>query len=435
LGNGDGTFKTPISYPAGSGTTTYLASMDLNGDGKPDLIAAGQSTDTISFLFGNGDGSFQPPVEYVAGDMPGYFALFPTTSGAMVTTVDDVSGATVLMRVLPNGAAAAPQVHPLTAPVTGVAPADLNGDGFPDMVAANGALTVLIRKPGADLAPPVSYSLNSGSQAVSVALADLRSNGHNDAIAASGSSSGGGTVDVALGNGDGTLGNQSSYAIGGYPGNFTFGTSGIVTGDFNGDGKPDVAAGFQTPASGSGNGGVSVLLGNGDGTLRPAVNYPVGNFSVLAMATGDFSGDGKLDIAAAAGGASFNYFTSGALQILLGNGDGTFKNAPPIQVGSPAATPVSLAAADVNGDGKLDLVAVVEDADLTPSVVVLLGNGDGTFRQLPAITTIDYPDTAIAIADLNGDGIPDLIAAASESAYLLGNGDGTFQPPCTPMGA
>lgn len=203
----------------------------------------------------------------------------------------------------------------------------------------------------------------------------------------------------------------------------------MVTGDFNGDGKPDVAAGFQTPASGSGGGGVSVLLGNGDGTLRPAVNYPVGNFSVLGMAKGDFNGDGKLDIAAAVGGASFNYFTAGALQILLGNGDGTFKNAAPIQVGSPAGTPVSLAAADVNRDGKLDLVAVVESTNLTPSVVVFLGNGDGTFRQSPAITTIQYQDTALAIADVNGDGIPDVIAAAAESAYLLGNGDGTFQAP------
>ncbi|HEY6345949.1 MAG TPA: VCBS repeat-containing protein [Bryobacteraceae bacterium] len=219
LGKGDGTFQAPITYPTGGTTTTYLASMDLNGDGKPDLIAAAQ-LDTISFLFGNGDGSFQAPVEYVAGDMPEYFALFPTSSGAMVATVDGVSYDLVLMPVLPNGQAAAPQVHPLTASVSGVAAADLNGDGYPDMVAANGTLTVLIRKPGAEFAAPVSYSLESGSQAVAVALADLRGDGHNDAIAAAAansSSATGGTVDVALGNGDGTLGAQTSYAIGGPP--------------------------------------------------------------------------------------------------------------------------------------------------------------------------------------------------------------------------
>jgi uncharacterized protein (TIGR03437 family) len=435
LGKGDGTFQPAVNYPAGFAGASYLAWMDLNGDGKLDLIVCDNRGSGIAFLFGNGDGSFQAPAEYVTGALPGYFALVSGSSSAQVgvVTVDGLSGDLVITPILPTGVAASPQLHALPmSPAmypSGIAATDLNGDGFPDMVVADGFLSVLLRNPGVDFTAPVEYNLQSGSLAASVAVADLNGDGHTDVVSAGaplgGSNSG--TVDVVLGKGDGTLGQQHSYAIGGYAGGEFGPPSGVVIGDFNGDGKPDVAAGFQGASGGPTAGGVSVLLGNGDGTLRPAVNYATGSFSVLSTVAGDFNGDGKLEIAAA-GAAQAGYSTPGALAILVGKGDGTFQNAALTQVGSPAGTPVALAAGDINRDGKLDLVATVWDVNLTPSIVVLLGNGDGTFRQSTLAPLPPFlSGTALVLTDLNGDGNPDLVIGGGEAVYLAGNGDGTFQ--------
>src|SRR5262249_34469530 len=146
---------------------------------------------------------------------------------------------------------------------------------------------------------------------------------------------------------------------------------------------------------------LSVLLGNGDGTFKPALTVPNGT-SPYGVAMGDFNGDGKLDLVT----LNTNAFTLG---VLLGNGDGTFQ--------APATYPVekiprAVTVADLNGDGKLDIIAASSGtADLYQgSVSVLLGNGDGTFQ--PAVT---YPTgkytVSVAVGDFNGDGIPDLVTA------------------------
>jgi uncharacterized protein (TIGR03437 family) len=340
----------------------------------------------------------------------------------------------VVTNVSTAGVPNAPQLFPLSQAATGVAAAGLNGDKYPDMIAASGAISVLLRNPAGGFQTPTSYKLQSGSQAVAVAVGDMNGDGKNDVVTSSmfTTNNGGfaGTVDVALGNGDGTLGKQNSYPMGGYPGGaFGSASSGIVLGDFNGDKKLDVAAGFQADPPTSNSGGVSVLLGNGDGTLRPTVTYGGGSTSVYSLVAGDFNGDGKLDLAA---GAGMDLIDGGVLMLLLGNGDGTFQAAKTVSVGSPAGVPQGIAAGDVNGDGKLDLVAVISSLNGENRVVVLLGNGDGTFRQMTAIQTPVLGST-IAIADFNGDGKPDVVVGDccgySESIYLLGHGDGTFQSP------
>jgi hypothetical protein len=194
----------------------------------------------------------------------------------------------------------------------------------------------------------------------------------------------------------------------------------IIAADFNGDGKVDLAATDEF-------GGVYVSLGNGDGTFGTQTEFTSGPYGSASagMAAADFNGDGKLDLAIA------NYpngvANASAISILLGNGDGTFQSHVDYAVGTPSL--FSIAVGDVNGDGKLDLVA---------NGVILQGNGDGTFGS-PQPLPLTAGNQIIA-ADINGDGKLDLVEISSDAAgvnvlpgvsILLGNGDGTFQSPMT----
>ncbi len=192
-----------------------------------------------------------------------------------------------------------------------------------------------------------------------------------------------------------------------------------AAGDFNGDGKTDLIA--INISNGSWDGyDVYVGKGNGEfGMSQRAFGYASTSFNA---AVGDFNGDGKLDFAACNGGT---------VEVFLGNGDGTFPTNPVTyrtQQGGSAA-----AVADVNGDGKLDIV--------TNGVSVLLGNGDGTFTSDGGVYVGGYPPD-IAVGDFNGDGKLDILAITTNYytvqtvVVLLGNGDGTFQNPiATSIGA
>jgi len=190
----------------------------------------------------------------------------------------------------------------------------------------------------------------------------------------------------------------------------------VASGDFNGDGKVDlVVANAGNPGAGD-NGSVSILLGNGDGTFQLATNIPAGK-NPISIAVGDFNGDTRLDLAVADSGNS-------TLAVLLGNGDGTFQGAVSYATG---VGPTSIARGDFNGDSRLDLVVANQGGS---TVSLLLGNGDGTFQS-----HLDYAagsgPIAVAIGDFNGDSHLDLIVANGQTAsggLLLGNGDGTFQP-------
>jgi hypothetical protein len=147
----------------------------------------------------------------------------------------------------------------------------------------------------------------------------------------------------------------------------------VVIGDLNGDGRADVVAANRAANT------VSVLMGNGDGSLQSRIDYPVGTTPV-GVALGDFNGDGKPDIATA-------NFGTGTVSILLGNGDGSFRPKTDFLVG---ATPVSLTTGDFNGDGHLDL-AVAAETTANDSVSILRGLGDGTFVAPVNIITDSAP--------------------------------------------
>jgi hypothetical protein len=187
----------------------------------------------------------------------------------------------------------------------------------------------------------------------------------------------------------------------------------IVAGDFNGDGKLDLAI------ANSGSNNVSVFIGNGNGTFQPAVEYAVGQ-KPEALAVGDFAGDGKLDLAVANAG-------SNNVSVLQGNGDGTFQ---PQAIYAVGTHPDSLVAGNFTASGKLDLAVANAGSN---DVSVLLGNGDGTFQTQVTYAVGSYP-MAIVAARLSGDGHTDLATAndvADTVSVLPGNGDGTFRRAAT----
>jgi hypothetical protein len=189
----------------------------------------------------------------------------------------------------------------------------------------------------------------------------------------------------------------------------------VVVGDFNGDGIPDIAV------ANVGDNSVSVLLGNGDGTFQLAGTFVVGR-SPDAIAVGDFNGDGIDDLVTANRG-------SNTVSVLLGNGDGSFQPARDSATGS---VPVAVAVADFNGDGIPDLVVADFGTgffDSNAGAQVLLGNGDGSF-QPPARNFFNQQTTSVAVADFNGDAIPDFAVTEPDpgnAVVALGNGDGTFR--------
>jgi subtilase family serine protease len=218
-------------------------------------------------------------------------------------------------------------------------------------------------------------------------------------------------LSVFLGNGDGTFGPELLLQ-GASPAS--------AIGDFNGDGKPDIVT-----TSASGVNAVRLYLGNGDGTFTstPDTPFASGYVGTTSLAVGDFNGDGKLDVVVIGNGLSQAY-------VFLGNGDGTF--GAPASVGS-VNDPFSIAVADFNGDGKLDLAL----SDFSnQAVAILFGNGDGTFQPQIEYSVNGYPN-ALAVADLNNDQHPDIAVAnggpvggsAGGVSVILNNGNGTFAAP------
>ena len=314
--------------------------------------------------------------------------------------------------------------------LSAVASADFNGDGRPDVAVVNGqqnTVAVLLGggngtfSPGPQSPFTVNGGILSGSVPTAIAVGDLNADGRPDLAITNipinpltvigGAITGhvGGAVAVLLGNADGS-----------FSGAGNFGTaadlpSSVAIADLNGDGKRDLAIANLN------SGNVSVLLGNGSGTLfPPALGSP---FDVgtrpASIAAADLNSDGKVDLAVASA-------DDNAVAILMGLGNGSFIRNPnsPVHVG---VRPVSVKLADLDGDGKLDLAA----ADLNDGKVsVSLGDGSGTFPTVQDYPVGRYP-TSLAVADFNRDGKPDLAAASNQShmvSVLAGNGNGTFKP-------
>ena len=363
----------------------------------------------------------------LAGTLTGTLAHVTAVSGSVYTvTVSSITGTGTLgLNLVDNGSIFNLAGNPLTRPnapavfqsaqplTTGpipfsVAVVDVNGDGKPDLVNANlgyGESTVSVFLGNGNGTFQAQRTFAAGIYPVAVAVADLTGDGKSDIIVTNNTSGVGaaspGGVSVLLGNGNGTFQAPLAFLVGDDP-------TSLAVGDFNGDGKPDlVVSNYKSDT-------ISVLLGNGNGTFQAQQTLAVGQ-QPESIALGDLRGDGKLDISVANFGSSY-------VSVFLGNGNGTFQ-AP--QGVATNFEPSSVAIGDVNGDGKPDLIVGCYN-----SVSVLLGNGNGTFQNKQGYQFFGYRvgSASVALGDLTGDGAPDIAVVGSRGVgVLFGNGNGTFK--------
>ena len=349
-------------------------------------------------------GEFQNHVDYTTGIDPASVAVGDFNGDGKIDVVTGNYDEDTESILLGNGDGTFQQqlVFPSGSCPLWMTVVDINADGILDLVVTDhdsNTVSVMLGNGDGTFQLPVQYP--TGVTPLAVVISDFNGDGALDMAVANATDM---TVSVLLGNGDGTFQPHKDYAAGAT-------ILAIALGDVNGDGKADlVTANYSTNT-------VGVFLGNGDGTFMPHVDYATGT-RPNAVTLVDLNKDGKLDL------VTSNYDnTSSSISILMGNGTGSFPTHVELAVGPTPKGPYSAIPADVNGDGKVDLVTANGQGN---TVSVLLGNGDGTFQ-----THVEYPVTgeakAVAVTDLNADGAPDIaVPNAHNTLSILLNSGGTF---------
>ncbi len=341
----------------------------------------------------------------------------------------------VLITVLALTTLAAAQGSPLFTTISlspvaslplAVASGDFNGDGIPDQaVTSSGtnAVSILLGTGDGNFLPAVNYPV--GADPVAIVAGDFNHDGHLDlAVLNSNPNTGGagGSVSILNGQSNGTFVAGPTLAVGFIP-------TAIAAGDFDEDGNLDLAVVVSNPNGSFNPGFVTILLGSANGSFVAQGNYGVG-LAPVSIAVGDFNGDGKLDLAVGSAADGLNFNPQSEISILLNNGSGGFQAGSSFATAPAGNTPISIAVADFNDDARLDLAVAMNN---TTNVLICQGNGDGTFSIVNAPGVGGSP-IWVAAGDFNGDGKPDLMVANnadSTVSVLLGNGDETFSGSAT----
>jgi hypothetical protein len=396
-GNGDGTFSQINSFTYSSVFGTLLGARDVNGDGKLDLVFDDANGFTV--CLGLGGGQFGPPVTYsVPRWMPAGSAMGDFNGDGIldiITSLNDIgtSETVYLLKGFSGGTFEGAEGVDIGSIASTMATADLNHDGIPDLVVRtnSGSFVYLSQSDG-------TYGSTSDTFILSeqIFLADLDGDGNADAFYVP--SSPYSTTSFRHGNGDGTFANPVAGM------SLYYGASNATLSDLNGDGQPDLVAIVD--------GSLTVWLGQGAGNFGAPVTYPPNsNFYGGRTVVADLNNDGINDVVAV---------VSSNVTVLLGAGGGLGTLDSP-QGSYPGS---DFALADINGDGKLDLVTISPDPKKV-GIDLYLGDGTGSFGS-PTFLSTSQPYTAIVTADLNLDGNPDIILTGTSVSVLDGDGKGGF---------
>ncbi len=411
-------FAAPTQPPGTGNMAVSVATADVNGDGIPDIVVAYFEDYTVGVMLGNGNGTFQAQSVYSVGKHPYSVAVADLNHDGCpdIVTANENDGTISVLLNTCNGTGSfgAATTYNVGSLPTGVAIGDVNGDGIPDLAVANygsNDVSILIGNGSGGFTPGPTPTLAGQTGPYNVVIADFNGDGKRDVAFTNNLSA---SMEVYLGNGDGSFQSPGIYSIpnappssGGAPAGTVAYPAGIVVGDFNRDGKLDIATGNTTSNN------IGMFLGNGNGTfnvsLVPTLNFPV------SLAVGDMNGDGIPDIV----NVDPNY---NVVTVLLGKGDGTFAPRGPLQfptntytnnsktTENPGQQPWGVALADFNNDGKLDIVTAdtIEQYNLTrpyeqPALGATLGvsvsntsvllNGSGTDLSMSISPSGSISDT------------------------------------------
>jgi hypothetical protein len=406
LGNNDGTLQAAL-IQATSVTDPYEISVaDFTADGHPDVVVAGGIAQPVALLAGTGTGSLQEetllPLGFAENVAGGSLATADFDGNGVPDLVapSAVGGRVLIWLSRSTGGFAAPSVYPYSGGQ--IAAADFNGDARPDTIissASSGEVGVLLDQADGTLAPPVYTTLTTAPFA-GLIPADLNADGILDlvfwtsSVTTNGTTAAGSTY-AALGKEDGTF----------YPATVISQSlsSQAVVKDLNGDGFPDLADLDTAP------GNVAVFIGKGDGTFGYEVGYPTGP-GATSIVVGDVNGDGYPDLITAG---------PAGVDLLLNNGNGTYAYYSVISTIAASA----LGLADVDGDGQLDLLVATGSGSAT-TASVYLGSGSGTFTKASEFALGGA--TQFKFADINHDGLLDIVAEGLATGVWLNTKAGTF---------
>jgi Bacterial Ig-like domain (group 3)/FG-GAP-like repeat len=404
-------FASAKTYNAGTLQNGFVAVGDLNGDGHPDVVVAGVGApSTIGVLLGKGDGTFNPPATYSSGGNFAYAVVIGDVNGDGIPDLvvaneyaNDHSTEGVVGVLLGNGDGTFRAAVGYDSGGNGalsVTIADVNGDRHPDIIVANqciasgcsatgtGSVGILLNDGKGAFLPAATYS-SGALYADSVAVGDFNRDGKPDIVVANKCPVDGncntenGSLGVLLNMGDGTFKAPVMYSSGGYEYALA-----VAVADLNSDRKLDLIVGnwcqnISVCGGASPTGGVSVLLGKGDGTFQLPVTYAGGTGDAASIAVGDVNGDGHPDV----------LLTGGSnVDVLLGNGDGTLQ--APVGVANFQTT-AAVAIADLNADGRPDLVvgdeyslvSVILNALRAPASTVVKSSANPSLINRPVTFT------------------------------------------------
>jgi hypothetical protein len=428
LGYGNSSFSSQTIYSTGTGSNpSSVAVGDLNDDGHPDIAVANYGTSNVGIFIAYGNDSFTTqmtistsgpsnPASVVVGD-------FNDDHRPDIAVANFLSGTLDIFLGYGNGTFFSETTYliGINSQPYWVAVGDFNSDSRLDIVVANSLaynVSIFLGYGNGTFSTQITYSTGNDSQPYSVAVGDFNNDSRLDIVVANSLAD---NVGIFLGYGDGTFSSQATYSTGSGSGSYS-----IAVGDFNDDSRLDiVVANYWTN-------NIGVFLGYGDGTLSNQTIYstPQASDPVDAV-VGDLNNDGRLDIVV-------TLPLDATIIVFLGYGNGTFFRQATYSTGS-LSRPYGCALGDVNNDNRLDIA--VSDSN-TGSVVILLGDGDGSFSNQRSYSTGRYSFLkSVAFSDFNNDSILDIVVANYDTSmidvflgftYINGVSEGTYSTGSSP---